>query len=88
MEKITVTILVVVSIAILVGSVCVSSGIIQIKKASAQGSDCATTWSKKCEDDSQLAMQKQDCLRLKADMASDDAAAKLYASKGCEGLLK
>jgi hypothetical protein len=85
MEKTTITILVVVSIAILVGSVC---GIIQINKASAQGPECATTWSKKCEDDSQLAMQKQDCLRLKADMATDQAAAKLYASKNCDGLLK
>jgi hypothetical protein len=85
MEKTTITILVVVTIAILVGSV---YGIGQIKKASAQGADCNTTWSKKCEDDSQLAMQKQDCLRLKADMATDDAAAKLYASKNCDGLLK
>ena len=69
MEKTTITILVVVSIAILVGSV---YGINQIKKASAQGSDCTTTWSAKCEDDSQLAMQKQDCIPLKANMATDE----------------
>jgi hypothetical protein len=85
MEKTTITILVVVSIAILVGSV---YGINQIKKASAQGSDCTTTWSAKCEDDSQLAMQKQDCLRLKANMATDEAAAKLYKSKECDIVLK
>lgn len=40
------------------------------------------------EEESQTALQKQDCMQLKAKMANDEAAAAQYKSKDCESLLK
>jgi len=40
------------------------------------------------EQESQTALQKQDCMQLEAKMANDEAAAAQYKSKDCESLLK
>jgi hypothetical protein len=40
------------------------------------------------EQESQTALQKQDCMQLKGKMATDEAAAAQYKSKDCESLLK
>ena len=40
------------------------------------------------EEESQTALQKQDCMQLKAKMANNEAAASQYKSKDCESLLK
>jgi len=40
------------------------------------------------EQESQTALQKQDCMQLKAKMANDEAAAAQYKSKDCDSLFK
>lgn len=40
------------------------------------------------EQESQTAIQKQDCMQLKAKMPNDEAAAAQYKSKDCESLFK
>ena len=84
MEKTAITIVVVVSITILVGSV---YGIVQIKKASALvtgGSACTTA---QCEAESQKAMQELDglCKDLKTKDVNSTAYAELSQKLGSRG---
>jgi hypothetical protein len=67
-------------LAILV--VALSSGSYSIIQVNAQGSGAQQ------EQESQTALQKQDCMQLKGKMANDEAAAAQYKSKDCESLLK
>jgi len=68
-------------IGILAILVALSSGSYSIIQVNAQGSGAQQ------EQESQTALQKQDCMQLKAKMANDEAAAAQYKSKDCESLL-
>jgi hypothetical protein len=68
-------------IGILAILVALSSGSYSIIQVNAQGSGAQQ------EQESQTALQKQDCMQLKAKMANDEAAAVQYKSKDCESLL-
>jgi hypothetical protein len=65
-------------LAILV--VAISSGSYSINQVNAQG-------GMQEEEESQRALQIQECQQLKDKMANDPAAAQQYQSKDCEGLL-
>jgi hypothetical protein len=53
-----------------------------------RGANTGSLSGAQLEEESQTALQKQDCSQLKAKMANDEAAAAQYKSKDCEGLLK